>query len=83
MMSVVLCRSIQIWGGFNELALQAWKSKCRGCLSLLSYDFLQLYNFLRFCEMLLKASCGVKKIHLLTSQEEVGHLLLDITLLGP
>ncbi|XP_046902652.1 MIT domain-containing protein 1 [Hypomesus transpacificus] len=30
----------------------------------------QLYNFLRFCEMLLKASCGVKKIHLLTSQEE-------------
>ncbi|XP_062312561.1 MIT domain-containing protein 1 [Osmerus eperlanus] len=30
----------------------------------------QLYNFLRFCEMLLKASCGVKNIHLLTSQEE-------------
>ncbi|KAM6979169.1 MIT domain-containing protein 1 [Tautogolabrus adspersus] len=30
----------------------------------------QLYNFLRFCEMLLKASCKVKKIHLLTSQEE-------------
>ncbi|XP_054888048.1 MIT domain-containing protein 1 [Poeciliopsis prolifica] len=30
----------------------------------------QLYNFLRFCEMLLK-SCGkVKKIHLLTSQDE-------------
>lgn len=31
----------------------------------------QLYNFLRFCEMLLKASCKVKKIHLLTSQDEV------------
>lgn len=30
----------------------------------------QLYNFLRFCEMLLKASCKVKTIHLLTSQEE-------------
>uniref|UniRef100_UPI0037E94C68 MIT domain-containing protein 1 n=1 Tax=Semicossyphus pulcher TaxID=241346 RepID=UPI0037E94C68 len=30
----------------------------------------QLYNFLRFCEMLLKASCKVKKIHLLTSQDE-------------
>ncbi|XP_029980856.1 MIT domain-containing protein 1 [Sphaeramia orbicularis] len=31
----------------------------------------QLYNFLRFCEMLLKASCKVKRIHLLTSQDEV------------
>ncbi|XP_060909339.1 MIT domain-containing protein 1 [Labrus mixtus] len=30
----------------------------------------QLYNFVRFCEMLLKASCKVKKIHLLTSQDE-------------
>lgn len=30
----------------------------------------QLYNFLRFCEMLLKASCGVKTIYLLTSQDE-------------
>ncbi|XP_028847357.1 MIT domain-containing protein 1 isoform X2 [Denticeps clupeoides] len=30
----------------------------------------QLYNFLRFCEMLLKASCKVKKIHLLTSHDE-------------
>ncbi|XP_071775873.1 MIT domain-containing protein 1 isoform X2 [Centroberyx gerrardi] len=30
----------------------------------------QLYNFLRFCEMLLKASCKVKRIHLLTSQDE-------------
>ncbi|KAM3608089.1 uncharacterized protein V6R79_018951 [Siganus canaliculatus] len=31
----------------------------------------QLYNFLRFCEMLLKASCKVKKIHLLTTQDDV------------
>uniref|UniRef100_A0A8B9LMB4 MITD1 C-terminal phospholipase D-like domain-containing protein n=1 Tax=Astyanax mexicanus TaxID=7994 RepID=A0A8B9LMB4_ASTMX len=30
----------------------------------------QLYNFLRFCEMLLKAKCDVKIIHLLTSQDE-------------
>ncbi|KAM9850834.1 MIT domain-containing protein 1 [Aulostomus maculatus] len=30
----------------------------------------QLYNFLRFCEMLLKATCKVKTIHLLTSQDE-------------
>ncbi|XP_064167052.1 MIT domain-containing protein 1 [Anguilla rostrata] len=30
----------------------------------------QLYNFLRFCEMLLKAPCKVRRIHLLTSQEE-------------
>ncbi|KAM8857356.1 MIT domain-containing protein 1 [Synchiropus picturatus] len=30
----------------------------------------QLYNFLRFCEMLLKASCQVKTVHLLTSQDE-------------
>ncbi|XP_036429461.1 MIT domain-containing protein 1 isoform X1 [Colossoma macropomum] len=30
----------------------------------------QLYNFVRFCEMLLKAKCNVKKIHLLTSQDE-------------
>ncbi|CAK6959208.1 MIT domain-containing protein 1 isoform X2 [Scomber scombrus] len=30
----------------------------------------QLYNFLRFCEMLLKVSCKVKRIHLLTSQDE-------------
>lgn len=33
---------------------------------------LQLYNFLRFCEMLLKAKCNVKKINLLTSQDEVS-----------
>ncbi|XP_067371783.1 MIT domain-containing protein 1 [Channa argus] len=32
----------------------------------------QLYNFLRFCEMLLKASCKVKLIHLLTSQDADG-----------
>ncbi|XP_026151920.1 MIT domain-containing protein 1 isoform X2 [Mastacembelus armatus] len=31
----------------------------------------QLYNFLRFCEMLLKASCNVQRIHLLTSQDEM------------
>ncbi|KAJ8013293.1 hypothetical protein DPEC_G00051750 [Dallia pectoralis] len=30
----------------------------------------QLYNFLRFCEMLVKASCKVKRINLLTSQDE-------------
>uniref|UniRef100_A0A672K800 MITD1 C-terminal phospholipase D-like domain-containing protein n=1 Tax=Sinocyclocheilus grahami TaxID=75366 RepID=A0A672K800_SINGR len=30
----------------------------------------QLYNFLRFCEMLLKCQCKVKTIHLLTSQDE-------------
>lgn len=30
----------------------------------------QLYNFLRFCEMLLKDPCQVKRIHLLTSQDE-------------
>ncbi|XP_017265692.1 MIT domain-containing protein 1 [Kryptolebias marmoratus] len=30
----------------------------------------QLYNFLRFCEMLLKSGCKVKQIHLLTSQDE-------------
>ncbi|XP_028656454.1 MIT domain-containing protein 1 [Erpetoichthys calabaricus] len=30
----------------------------------------QLYNFLRFCEMLLKASCKVKTIRLLTSLDE-------------
>ncbi|XP_076016644.1 MIT domain-containing protein 1 [Genypterus blacodes] len=32
----------------------------------------QLYNFLRFCEMLLKASCKVKRIHLLTSEDEAN-----------
>ncbi|XP_019956180.1 MIT domain-containing protein 1 isoform X1 [Paralichthys olivaceus] len=30
----------------------------------------QLYNFVRFCEMLLKAPCKVKRVHLLTSQDE-------------
>ncbi|NWX24281.1 MITD1 protein, partial [Aegotheles bennettii] len=33
---------------------------------------LQLYNFLRFCEMLVKAPCKVKTIHLLTSYDEGG-----------
>ncbi|XP_028292672.1 MIT domain-containing protein 1 isoform X4 [Gouania willdenowi] len=33
----------------------------------------QLYNFLRFCEMLLKAPCTVKTIHLLTSQDEANN----------
>ncbi|XP_030321284.1 MIT domain-containing protein 1 isoform X2 [Calypte anna] len=32
----------------------------------------QLYNFLRFCEMLVKGPCKVKTIHLLTSYDE-GH----------
>lgn len=32
----------------------------------------QLYNFLRFTEMLVKAKCNVKKINLLTSQDEVS-----------
>ncbi|XP_016076789.1 PREDICTED: MIT domain-containing protein 1 isoform X1 [Miniopterus natalensis] len=30
----------------------------------------QLYNFLRFCEMLIKRPCNVKTIHLLTSMDE-------------
>ncbi|EHB07173.1 MIT domain-containing protein 1 [Heterocephalus glaber] len=30
----------------------------------------QLYNFLRFCEMLIKKPCKVKKIHLLTSLDK-------------
>ncbi|KPP66525.1 MIT domain-containing protein 1-like [Scleropages formosus] len=34
----------------------------------------QLYNFLRFCEMLLKAPCKVKTIHLLTSSDDEGNL---------
>lgn len=40
------------------------------CLSLP-----QLYNFLRFCEMLLKAPCKVKQINLLTSEDEVSHFV--------
>ena len=32
----------------------------------------QLYNFLRFCEMLIKKPCKVRTIHLLTSGDEVG-----------
>ncbi|NXP83433.1 MITD1 protein, partial [Ramphastos sulfuratus] len=30
----------------------------------------QLYNFLRFCEMIVKGPCKVKTIHLLTSCDE-------------
>ncbi|XP_072300847.1 MIT domain-containing protein 1 isoform X3 [Eucyclogobius newberryi] len=33
----------------------------------------QLYNFLRFCEMLLKGLNKVKRIHLLTSQDEADN----------
>lgn len=32
----------------------------------------QLYNFVRFCEMLLKSPCKVKKIHLLTTQDDTN-----------
>ncbi|XP_029793027.1 MIT domain-containing protein 1 isoform X5 [Suricata suricatta] len=32
----------------------------------------QLYNFLRFCEMLIKGPCKVKTIHLLTSLDETS-----------
>uniref|UniRef100_A0A8C9A3B8 MIT domain-containing protein 1 n=1 Tax=Prolemur simus TaxID=1328070 RepID=A0A8C9A3B8_PROSS len=32
----------------------------------------QLYNFLRFCEMLIKRPCKVKTIHLLTCLDKVG-----------
>lgn len=35
-------------------------------------DVFQLYNFLRFCEMLIKKPCKVKTIHLLTATDEVG-----------
>ncbi|XP_017195153.1 MIT domain-containing protein 1 isoform X2 [Oryctolagus cuniculus] len=35
----------------------------------------QLYNFLRFCEMLIKRPCKVKTIHLLTSLDEgIGNM---------
>lgn len=37
----------------------------------------QLYNFLRFCEMLLKASCKVKTIHLLTSPDDVSFCFVN------
>lgn len=40
--------------------------------SLLLLLLLQLYNFVRFCEMLLKSPCKVKKIHLLTTQDDVS-----------
>ncbi|XP_058478297.1 MIT domain-containing protein 1 [Solea solea] len=32
----------------------------------------QLYNFLRFCETLLKADCALKSVHLVTSQDEAN-----------
>ncbi|XP_063999633.1 MIT domain-containing protein 1 isoform X1 [Pogoniulus pusillus] len=32
----------------------------------------QVYNFLRFCEMIVKGPCKVKTIHLLTSYDEGG-----------
>ncbi|XP_032811499.1 MIT domain-containing protein 1 isoform X2 [Petromyzon marinus] len=32
----------------------------------------QLYNLLRFCEMLIQGPCKVKKVNLLTSQDETG-----------
>ncbi|XP_066563030.1 MIT domain-containing protein 1 isoform X2 [Amia ocellicauda] len=41
----------------------------------------QLYNFLRFCEMLLKAPCKVKKINLLTSRDEGESNSLQATVL--
>lgn len=44
----------------------------------LTFRFLllpQLYNFVRFCEMLLKSPCKVKKIHLLTTQDDVSLFL--------
>ncbi|XP_069747104.1 MIT domain-containing protein 1 isoform X3 [Narcine bancroftii] len=34
----------------------------------------QLYNFLRFCEMLIKGPCNVKTIHLLTSLDNGANL---------
>ncbi|NWT92925.1 MITD1 protein, partial [Urocynchramus pylzowi] len=40
-----------------------------------------LYNFLRFCEMLVKGPCKVKKIHLRTSYDEGGGRSQQITVL--
>ncbi|XP_052601081.1 MIT domain-containing protein 1 isoform X2 [Peromyscus californicus insignis] len=34
----------------------------------------QLYNFLRFCEMLIKKPCKVRTIHLLTSMDGLGNV---------
>lgn len=42
----------------------------------------QLYNFLRFCEMLLKAPCKVKKINLLTSQDDGDSSAQQVTALS-
>ncbi|NXC79511.1 MITD1 protein, partial [Cercotrichas coryphoeus] len=40
-----------------------------------------LYNFLRFCEMLVKGPCKVKKIHLLTSYDQGSGRSQQITAL--
>ncbi|XP_075923517.1 MIT domain-containing protein 1 isoform X1 [Petromyzon marinus] len=40
--------------------------------SRLVYLVLKLYNLLRFCEMLIQGPCKVKKVNLLTSQDETG-----------
>ncbi|XP_038006358.1 MIT domain-containing protein 1 isoform X2 [Motacilla alba alba] len=41
----------------------------------------QLYNFLRFCEMLVKGPCKVKTIHLLTSYDEGSGRIQQMTVL--
>ncbi|XP_053240147.1 MIT domain-containing protein 1 isoform X2 [Podarcis raffonei] len=41
----------------------------------------QLYNFLRFCEMLVKGPCKVKTIHLLTSHDEGNEKSQQLTIL--
>ncbi|XP_028583720.1 MIT domain-containing protein 1 isoform X3 [Podarcis muralis] len=41
----------------------------------------QLYNFLRFCEMLVKGPCKVKTIHLLTSHDEGNEKSQQMTIL--
>uniref|UniRef100_A0A8C5XAF9 Microtubule interacting and trafficking domain containing 1 n=1 Tax=Malurus cyaneus samueli TaxID=2593467 RepID=A0A8C5XAF9_9PASS len=42
----------------------------------------QLYNFLRFCEMLVKGPCKVKTIHLLTSYDQGGGRSQQMSSLG-
>jgi hypothetical protein len=54
--------------GINALCTQA--DDCE--LVITHPNVFQLYNFLRFCEMLVKNPCKVKTIHLLTSLDEVG-----------
>ncbi|NWV72166.1 MITD1 protein, partial [Malurus elegans] len=41
-----------------------------------------LYNFLRFCEMLVKGPCKVKTIHLLTSYDQGGGRSQQMSTLG-